>query len=455
VKYCLVTPYLASVGALAPQFDQDNLMRPNLKNSILIILISLCLCTPCPASFAADGKSEALWFVNLIKENNGKTFCAPPNATVKDLALAFARFSDAHPEFNDRLTTTQTINGLAEAYPCKTISRNTPIAELAKSGEKNIIVRPTGEFASIDNSSIISTTQKLRATLAHENDVLVNQMIKNSGSYAPPSLFSLADLLYRRGDVGDSIFWFNAARLRGEYDAALCPDISAKATIPALISKMPRDLIKRQYDDIPQIKNIVERIIKWDESTPYNYDHRWISLHGMSAISNGVGMAVQRGPLLEPRESWERLAKQNRDQFRQSIDETIRALHAYDVPVKLGDTIEKAKTAYQTVVEPKPANIPERPAVKFLQVPGKGTWLFFDEAGEIYTIRLERPFQGQVVGVKIGDSLDSVLHTLGNPRRRLPVLGLPDSFVYQPGNNLSTNIRFNRSGTVEAIYVSR
>jgi hypothetical protein len=48
-----------------------------------------------------------------------------------------------------------------------------PIAELAKSGDKNIIVHATGEFASIDNSSIISTIQKLRSTSAHENDALI------------------------------------------------------------------------------------------------------------------------------------------------------------------------------------------------------------------------------------------------------------------------------------------
>jgi hypothetical protein len=71
------------VALLEPQLDRGNLMRPSLINSILLIFISLFLYTPCPASFAADDKSEALWFINLIKENNGKTFCAPSNATLK------------------------------------------------------------------------------------------------------------------------------------------------------------------------------------------------------------------------------------------------------------------------------------------------------------------------------------------------------------------------------------
>jgi hypothetical protein len=89
-----------------------------MKKSALVIFISLFLFTSLPA-FAADGKSEALWFINLTKENNGKLFCAPHDATLTDLARAVARYSSQHPEFHDRLTTAQTIQGLAEVYPCK------------------------------------------------------------------------------------------------------------------------------------------------------------------------------------------------------------------------------------------------------------------------------------------------------------------------------------------------
>jgi len=433
------------------------------KISAASIFIALFLCPPCPSARAADGKSEALWLANLIKENYGKTFCAPPATTVGEIARAFGRYADAHPEFHGKLTEAQTIQGLSEAYPCQKISPNTPIAELAKKGVKNIVVQPTGEFTSIDTRSIGSTMQKLRGTVARENDTLVNQMIKHSGNYAPPEFFALADLLYRRGDIDDALFWYNVARLRGGYDAALCTDVSARSAIPALIAQMPPDLIKKQYDDIPRVRSIIERVIKWDESTPYNYDHRWISLHGVRAISSGLGTDSQHGPLIEPRDKWDQLAKLNRTQFRAAVEESIAmvqkqkagAAHAYDVPVKLGDTIEKVKAVYHTAAEPEAANIPGRLAVKLLQIPEKGTWLFFDEDEIIYAIRLERPFPGQVAGVKIGDSADSVLHTLGSPQKRLPMPGLHDALIYQPDSRFSTNIRFDHAGTVETIYLSR
>ena len=157
------------------------------------------------------------------------------------------------------------------------------------------------------------------------------------------------------------------------------------------------------------------------------------------------------------------MARLNRTQFRTAVEESIATVqkrktgmsHAYDVPVKLGDTMASVKAAYQTAAEPETANIPGKLPAKFLQIPDKGTWLFFDESGKIYTIRLERPFSGQVAGVKIGDSADSVLHTLGSPQKREPTPGLPDALVYQPDSKFSANIRFNRTGAVEAIYLSR
>ncbi len=305
-------------------------MQPRFSNLEPCILTALFLGVLCSPSFAADANSEAQWFVNLVKTNNGKTFCAPQTATFNELATALSKFSNAHPEFRDQLTDVQTIQGLAESYPCTVVATpalaNTPLSETAESGVKNIAVAPTGEFASIDTKPTIAILQKLHATLAHENDALINQMVNNPGDFMPPALFGLADLLYRRGDIGDAIFWFNAARLRGSFDAALCTDISARSAIPALVQQIPRDLIKKQFDDIPQLKNIIDRVIKWDKATPYNYDHRWISLHGINAINNGLGSADQNSPLTVPRERWYDLAKQNRDQYSKSFYEAIDAV---------------------------------------------------------------------------------------------------------------------------------
>jgi tetratricopeptide (TPR) repeat protein len=463
-------------------------MQARVRNLEPRIFTAVLLCVLGMPSFAADANSEAQWFVNLVKTNSGKTFCAPQTTTLVELATALSKFSKAHPEFRDQLTDIQAIQGLAESYPCTVVATpglaNAPLSEISKSGVKNIEVVPTGQFASIDTKPTIAIMQKLRSTAGHENDALVDQIIKSPGNYMPPTLFALAELLYRQGDIDNAIFWFNAARLRGFFDASLCTDISARSAIPALVQQMPKELIKTQFDDIQKLKITIDRVLKWDEATPYNYDHRWISLHGMKAINSGLGNADQNGPLTAPSERWHDLAKQNRDQYRKSFDEAIDTIQKhrantspsqtgklsdgaaitatptlvvgnYDVPVKLGDTIAQVRTAYQTAAEPGPVNIPGRPGAKSLLIPNKGTCFFFDQTGNIYTIRLDAPFQGRVAGVKIGDSSEIVLKSLGNPSKRIPMPGLPDAFVYRPDSTFSANIRFNRAEVVETIFVSR
>lgn len=275
----------------------------------LSLICSFLLCSfLCIEALAADGATEAQWFANLVKANYGKTFCAPPTTTFKELAAVVSRFSAVHPELNGQVTDKQTIQALADSYPCH---------------GKNIEVAPTGEYATIDTKSTVAIMQKLHNTVAHENDDLVSQIEHNSGNYMPPSLFALAALLYRQGDIDNAIFWFNAARLRGSFDAVLTTDISARSAIQALVQQIPEELIKKQFDDIPKLNNIIDRVLKWDKATAYNYDHRWISLHGMNAINSGLENAVPAGSLTVPRDTWDALAKQNRDQYRKSFDDAV------------------------------------------------------------------------------------------------------------------------------------
>ena len=62
---------------------------------------------------------ELAWFANLVKTNNGKTFCASLDTTAGDFADALTRYSEAHPELKGRVNDKQTIQALAESFPCK------------------------------------------------------------------------------------------------------------------------------------------------------------------------------------------------------------------------------------------------------------------------------------------------------------------------------------------------
>ena len=256
--------------------------------------------------------TEARWFASLVQENNGKMFCVPAAAQLRDVAQAVREYTEAH-HLSDNVTDPQVIQILAQAYPCR-----------GPAGAKNIAVQPKGEYATIDTKRSIAVMRTLGSTSEHENDAIVNDVEHNSSAYPPPVFFALAGFLYKRGDEDDAIFWFNAGRLRGNFDALRCTDPTARSAIPALVSQMPNELRKAQFSNLEKLKGIIANVIRWDETTPNNYDHRWINLHGMAAINNGLGDGTGPSqPLTVPKENWEALAEQAREEFRKSLEQAI------------------------------------------------------------------------------------------------------------------------------------
>ena len=276
---------------------------------------------------ARSASDEVAWFVNLLKTNNGRAFCLPPAMTVGDAAKLLKQYSLAHPELHGQINDPQAIQAFADTYPCSA-GRATPqtFTPSLAGGQKQIQVRPRGEYASIDTKLAIETMRRLQGTVGNENDELISEIESNSGNYAPPVLFALASLLYKQGKSDDAIFWFNAARLRANFDAARCADVSARSAVPALVAHIPIQLRRSEFDDLAKLRTIIHRVVQWDESTPYNYDYRWINLHGLDAIQSGLGNAdATNKPLSLPREEWGALAQKTRASYVSGFDTAIAA----------------------------------------------------------------------------------------------------------------------------------
>jgi hypothetical protein len=137
-----------------------------------------------------------------------------------------------------------------------------------------------------------------------------------SGHYSPPVLFALAEWYYKQGQIDDALFWLNAAGLRGKFDANICTDTSARSAIAELSQMMPPDLFRQQWQDPARIKRIVDQVIDWDAKTPSDYDHRWISLHGLKAVNSGLGLSVAPGSLTLPQSAWHDIGEKNRQNYR-------------------------------------------------------------------------------------------------------------------------------------------
>jgi Rap1a immunity proteins len=294
-------------------------------------LIAACLCIFCGAdplaapslpdsSSRASESTAALpndsqQFLALITTYRGKAFCAPSTATIGDAIKVVAQSVKSHPEWQGRYSDQQALQALADAYPC-TVSPGTPISQL---GGRKLLATPGGEYATIDTKADIAIIQQLRAGAATENANLAAQVTRASGHYSPPVLFALAEWYYMRGQIDEALFWLNAAGLRGQFDAKICTDASALSAVAELSQRLPPDLYRQQWQDPARINRIVDRVIDWDAKTPADYDHRWISLHGLKAMNSGLGLSVAPGPLTLPPSQWHDIGEKNRQNYRANM----------------------------------------------------------------------------------------------------------------------------------------
>jgi hypothetical protein len=83
--------------------------------------------------------------------------------------------------------------------------------------------------------------------------------------------------------------------------------------------------------------------------------------------------------------------------------------------VALGDTMDKVRSVYAVRGAPMNDCLKSRPCV-MLSAPSEGLRFFFKASDKLlYEIRADAPFSGQIVGVRLGDSVEEVTARLGAP----------------------------------------
>ena len=69
------------------------------------------------------------------------------------------------------------------------------------------------------------------------------------------------------------------------------------------------------FQNIPKLEELVLRVVEWDRKTPHNYDHRWINLHGMGAMTSALDTKNSNSTqavLSLPKEQWNSIAEKTR-----------------------------------------------------------------------------------------------------------------------------------------------
>ncbi|MES2694430.1 MAG: hypothetical protein V4773_13215 [Verrucomicrobiota bacterium] len=188
-----------------------------------------------------------------------------------------------------------------------------PLAIVMGIAEAQVTVRtfqvePTGEYAKID---VASSNQAMK-TLLHgdtkEKSDMAKRVIAASDQFTPPVLYALASMLFEAGRKDEAVFWFYAGQVRGRFDATICADKTAGSGIGVLNQQFGPPINEYAGKDPQKLKKIVQRVIKWDEKTPYNYDHRWINLHGLGGFTGEAGASLS-----VDEKTWPEIARTNRE----------------------------------------------------------------------------------------------------------------------------------------------
>jgi hypothetical protein len=131
---------------------------------------------------------------------------------------------------------------------------------------------------------------------------------------------------------------------------------------------------------------------------------------------------------------------------------------------KLGDDVTTVKAALKTKAEPEPmaknpllpANAPDINRGKtFLHLRTKGIWVFFTPTGTADIVRLDAPFAGDVLGVKLGDTAKQITEKLGNPIKKPDVAFMSmQSYLYTLDDSAYVNYIANDNG-VQMIFIKQ
>ncbi|WP_027802221.1 hypothetical protein [Paraburkholderia dilworthii] len=135
-----------------------------------------------------------------------------------------------------------------------------------------------------------------------------------------------------------------------------------------------------------------------------------------------------------------------------------------DLGFKLGDDVATVKAALRTTAETEPMarnaalppNFPDPNKGKaILHLRTRGIWAFFGANGNVETIRLDAPFAGNVLGIKLGDDARKITSKLGNPvKKPFPAFLVMQGYQYAIDDSAYATFDVNDDG-VQFILITR
>jgi len=189
------------------------------------------------------------------------------------------------------------------------------------------VVAPRGEYARIDVRLANKTIAALSSGTDTERKRAIEAIEAAPQKYAPPVFYLLSNTLFTQGRKDDGAFWFYAGQLRARFDANRCADVSARQAVAVLNQEYGTPINQYMFKDLPKLEALIPKVVEWDRKTPHDYDHRWINLHGMAAMIEGLeGSSAKREALSLPRAQWDAIAEKTRSDYVEAFRKAVETV---------------------------------------------------------------------------------------------------------------------------------
>ncbi len=188
-----------------------------------------------------------------------------------------------------------------------------------------IEIEPKGIFKEIDVARHNTAIEILNGKNKELKQQIIDSILINPNYYNPPVIYALSRELYSQAKNDEAAYWFYLAQLRARYDANLCMDNSAKQVVSVLNDEYGPEINKYAFQDINKLENTVTGVVDFVRTNEENYDHRWVNLHGMEAISASFDNKSEKIELSQPKMKWAKIKKHTVDDYYNGFIEYVKS----------------------------------------------------------------------------------------------------------------------------------
>jgi hypothetical protein len=185
---------------------------------------------------------------------------------------------------------------------------------------------PGGTYKTIDVARHKEAFTTLNNGTPQQKEQTAATVLKNPNYYNPAVIYALSRELFRQDKKDEAAYWFYVGQLRARYDANLCKDVSARQGVAVLNNEYGPEINQYAMKDLDKLTVTVKKVIEFVRNNNEDYDHRWISLHGMGAVMSGFGEKEGTGDVIEPESKWPAIKKKTIDDYWQGFLEASKTL---------------------------------------------------------------------------------------------------------------------------------